>query len=348
MRKKHPRFAFLKRFLLLTLFVYGTIVIFPRTQSFVGDNPLRVMANQPPLLIAHGGGNLEFPDNTLEAYYHAYAVNPNVMLETDVNITKDNVIILSHDRTLDRKTNVTNATISELNYTDLVANEVDFGYSNPTDGPNGFNITNTFRRYQNYLGEEVSPLDVTYPEGIVARHPTKFLVSTLESLITLFPHNLINVEIKQTGDIGLRALDSVIELMDTYAQSHDTYQRIVLASFHENVYEKLQELQETTHPDLMFSPEFNGVLSFYIMQLTRTSIFYDHKVAVLQLPTEQLGLSLTTRSLIQTAHQHNIAVHYWTINDEATMIDLIEKGVDGIMTDRPTLLQNVLDRYATT
>jgi glycerophosphoryl diester phosphodiesterase len=42
---------------------------------------------------------------------------------------------------------------------------------------------------------------------------------------------------------------------------------------------------------------------------------------------------------------HNIAVHYWTINDEETMRTLIEKGVDGIMTDRPTLLNSILSEY---
>lgn len=62
-----------------------------------------------PLLIAHGGGNREFPDNTLEACYNASSVNPEVMLEMDVSITKDGVIIMSHDTTLDYRTNARGA-----------------------------------------------------------------------------------------------------------------------------------------------------------------------------------------------------------------------------------------------
>jgi glycerophosphoryl diester phosphodiesterase len=81
------------------------------------------------------------------------------------------------------------------------------------------------------------------------------------------------------------------------------------------------------------------------MQTTLTSVFYRQPIAVFQLPTSQLGLSLSTALLIQTAHLHNIAVHYWTIDDEETMRMLIEKGVDGIMTNRPTLLQSVLNEY---
>ena len=334
-----------RQIFLSILIVYGLIALFPRPQNFQGSNPLRVEKGDLPLIIAHGGGNLEFPDNTLEAYYHAFSIDENVMLETDVNLTKDGVVILSHDRSLDQKTNLINAEVINTNYSDLVANEVDFGYQNNISGANGYNTSGKFFKYKNYANEEVTPEDVTYPQGISPRHPTKFLVTTLEELITLFPNNLINVEIKQTGEVGLLALQKVIEIMDDLNVTHQTYQRIVLATFHEEVFQSMESLQKTSHPQLMFSPEFNGVLSFFILQTTLMSVFYRQPIAVFQLPTEQLGLSLTTNLLINTAHMHNIAVHYWTINDEETMRSLIEKGVDGIMTDRPTLLSNVLSEY---
>ena len=334
-----------RQFLFSILLVYGLIALFPRPQNFPNSNPLRVERGALPLLIAHGGGNLEFPDNTLEAYYHAYSVDENVMLETDVNLTKDGVIILSHDRSLDQKTNLINADIINTNYSYLVENEVNFGYQNSISEANGYNTSGAFFKYKNYEGIEVTPLDVSYPSGISPRHSSKFLVSTLEELITRFPNNLINVEIKQTGETGLLALNKVIDLMDEFKTTHQTYQRIVLATFHNEVYQSMEDLQRTSHPQLMFSPEFNGVLSFFIMQTTLTSVFYRQPVAVFQLPTEQLGLSLTTNLLINTAHMHNIAVHYWTINDEETMRMLIEKRVDGIMTDRPTLLFSILSEY---
>ncbi len=342
---KQKTFPKKRHIFVIFLMVYGLVALFPRPQNFAGINPLRVVKGDLPLLIAHGGGNHEFPDNTLEAYYHAYSINPEVMLETDVNLTKDGVIILSHDLSLDQKTNLINADIIDTNYADLVANEIDFGFDNDISGPNGYNTSGEFKPYLNYLQQTVTPLDVSYPQGVSARHPEKFLASTLTELITLFPNNLINVEIKQTGDIGLTALTAVIDIMDTYAGNFNTYQRIVLASFHQEVYQALETLQKTSHPQLMFSPEFNGVLSFFILQTTLMSVFYNQPIAVFQLPTEQLGLSLTTNLLINTAHIHNIAVHYWTINDEETMRLLIEKGVDGIMTDRPTLLFNVLSEY---
>ncbi len=51
------------------------------------------------------------------------------MLEMDVSITKDGVVIMSHDTTLDRRTNA-EGEIAEWNYTDLLAQRVDFGYYN--------------------------------------------------------------------------------------------------------------------------------------------------------------------------------------------------------------------------
>ncbi len=300
------------------------------------------------MIIAHGGGNREFPDNTLEAFYHAINFGgDDVMLETDVNLTKDGIIILSHDRSLDRKTTLS-GNIIDINYQDLIDDEIDFGYENRISGANGYKIDNELIRFRNFKNETVTPEDVVYPQGIVPRHPEKFLASTLEELITLFPGNLINVEIKQTSDVGLEALTKVIDLMDQYAEEYDTYQRIVLASFHQVVYQQLLTLKNTTHPQLMFSPEMNGVIKFYAMQLTGTSAFYFDQVSVLQLPVSQFGLSLSTQSIIRTAHMHNVAVHYWTINDVELMRELIAKGVDGIMTDLPSVLFEELNNYLLT
>lgn len=76
------------------LVVYLVIAVLPRPQSRQ-TNDFVIKQGSQPLLIAHGGGNREFPDNTLEACYNAYSVNPEVMLEMDVSITKDGVIIMS-------------------------------------------------------------------------------------------------------------------------------------------------------------------------------------------------------------------------------------------------------------
>lgn len=55
-------------------------------------------------------------------------------------------------------------------------------------------------------------------------------------------------------------------------------------------------------------------------------------------------LTLVTRRFVRTAHRYGIKVHVWTINDAPTMEQLVDLGVDGIVTDEPDVLKAVLIR----
>lgn len=320
------------------LIVYLALVICPRSNNYKFDNSMRT-DSELPILIAHGGGNKEFPDNTLEAFYNAYSVDERVMMETDVSITKDGVVILSHDVTLDRKTNVTGA-IADWNYSDLMSQKVDFGYTNPTKDQQ---LNGDRKHFVGPDGKEKFPTDVPYPAGVSPRDEKVFLATTLEELITTFPNNRINVEIKQSGETGLRALKEILRLLDKY----NAYDRVVLASFHEDLYKEYQRLQKEGEvpAQFMFSPATKSATKFFILQLLKLDIFYSDKICVFQLPTEQLGFNLATKSLVNAAHRNNIAVHYWTINEVEEMKHLIDIGADGIMTDYPHRLKEVYDTY---
>lgn len=319
--------------------IYTIIALLPRSQNYAYDNSMR-KDGDIPILIAHGGGNKEFPDNTLEAFYNAYSVDKRVMMETDVSITKDGVVILSHDTTLDRKTNVTGA-IADWNYSDLISEKVDFGYTNPTD--DNQQLSGEREHFKDENGQEKYPTDVTYPEGVTVRDEKVFLATTLEELITSFPENRINVEIKQSGELGLKALEEVLRLL----KKHNAFDRVVLASFHEELYAEYKRLQKSGEvpEDFKFSPATDGATSFFILQMLNLDVFFADKVCVFQLPTEQIGFNLSTKSFVNKAHKHNIAVHYWTINEQDEMRRLVEIGADGIMTDYPHKLLEVYNEY---
>ena len=159
--------------------VYTVIALLPRPQNYGYDNPMR-KDGDIPILIAHGGGNKEFPDNTLEAFYNAYSVDKRVMMEIDVSITKDGVVILSHDITLDRKTNVTGA-IADWNYSDLISQKVDFGYTNPTNDDQ--QLSGERQHFKDENGVEKYPTDVTYPEGVTVRDEKYSSQQLLKSLL---------------------------------------------------------------------------------------------------------------------------------------------------------------------
>ena len=318
------------------LVVYLILALVPRVKS-VKDNPFVTEKNAQPLLIAHGGGNREFPDNTLEACYNAYSVDPDVMLEMDVSITKDGVVIMSHDTTLDYRTSARGA-IAELNYTDLLEQKVDFSYLNKKE--NGKVVEEI--KYTDYQGKQVKPTDVPgYPEGLPGRDPDVFLVTRLVDVLEAFPNNTVNVEIKQSGETGLKALAAVIKIVE----EKQAFGKVVLASFHKEIYDELKRIHKEDHPELLFSPQNSGVASLLITGALGLDLFYTEPVAVLQIPMSQkvkgINIHLDKKWFVKTAHRHNIAVHYWTIDDEDDMRYLIEIGADGIMTNLPHTLDKV-------
>jgi len=61
-----------------------------------------------------------------------------------------------------------------------------------------------------------------------------------------------------------------------------------------------------------------------------------------QVPPNQGRVPLVTARLVETAHRLGVQVHVWTIDDGDEMARLLDLGVDGIMTDRPQVLKDVL------
>jgi len=56
----------------------------------------------------------------------------------------------------------------------------------------------------------------------------------------------------------------------------------------------------------------------------------------------QLPVRMATEPVIARAHAAGLHVHVWTVNDRDVMTELLDRGVDGIMTDQTELLRDVL------
>ena len=323
--------------LIIIIGVYAISALVPVSESYPGKNPL-MKDGAVPRMVAHRGGCAEFPENTLEAFYNAYSVDKNVIMETDVNLTKDGVLILLHNERLDATTNVTGLA-SDWNYTDLIAQRVDFGYDNPTKDT----VLAGERAYFTVDGERRLPTDVTYPDGVTARDGEIYLATTFEELLVAFPDNIISVEIKQGGKNGIRAAEEAVRLIE----KHGAFDRVILTSFRDEVTLELKKFQrQGIVPDtFMRAPGILGVAKFYALTILGLGSLYSDNVAILEISMGELGLNFATEKLIRTAREHNVAICYWTINDEADMRYLIELGADAIMTDSPTLMKKVFDEY---
>ena len=333
----HMRVKAVAMLLLLVFVSYTAINVLPTPINYGADNPL-LKDGELPIIVAHRGGRDEFPQNTLEAFYNAYSIDENVIMETDVNITKDGVLILLHNELLDATTNVTGLA-SDWNYSDLIAERVDFGYDNPTEDT----VLAGEREYFTVNGERRFPTDVSYPDGVEPRDEEIYLATTLEELLVAFPESRISVEIKQSGELGLKAVAEAIRLLEKY----DAFDRVILASFHSEIFKEFKRLQkQNLVPDeFMYSPGIIGIAKYFALVTLGIDSVYLDGIAVLQIPMEEVSINFATKWVVDTAHKHNIAVHYWTINDEEEMRTLIELGADAIMTDNPSLLKKILEEY---
>jgi glycerophosphoryl diester phosphodiesterase len=65
---------------------------------------------------------------------------------------------------------------------------------------------------------------------------------------------------------------------------------------------------------------------------------------VAQVPVKQSGIPVVTGRSVRAANGRGVQVHVWTIDDPAEMERLLDLGVHGIMTDRPQVLKEVLQR----
>jgi glycerophosphoryl diester phosphodiesterase len=63
-----------------------------------------------------------------------------------------------------------------------------------------------------------------------------------------------------------------------------------------------------------------------------------------QVPIRQGPIRIVSKRFVEAAHRARLAVHVWTINDEATINELLDSGVDGVMSDRIRQLREVFTR----
>lgn len=63
----------------------------------------------------------------------------------------------------------------------------------------------------------------------------------------------------------------------------------------------------------------------------------------LQVPLRHRGVDVVTAPVVAAAHELDLAVHVWTVDEPSTMRELVALSVDGIMSDRPSRLRAVID-----
>jgi glycerophosphoryl diester phosphodiesterase len=118
--------------------------------------------------------------------------------------------------------------------------------------------------------------------------------------------------------------------------------KVIVGSFNQTTIDDFRRLC----PEVATSASPSEVSEFLTFQKTGIADSYRPPMQALQVPRNLFGLQVVTKDFVEAAHRRNLRVHVWTINDEAEMRRLIDLGVDGIMTDYPDKLLNLLNRPA--
>ncbi len=177
------------------------------------------------------------------------------------------------------------------------------------------------------LGLDVAISELSYEE--LAKRARDRRPQRLEDVIRHFPGVRFNLELKDEALEAAHALARVIEA--TRAAS-----RVLVASAHDDV---MEEFRRQAGPAIATSASMGEALRFHFCHLLGRSC--SMPFVALQLPPLR-WLGLTRAEFLRHAHERGLVVHYWTIDGERAQRRLIEAGADGIMTNRPAQLSQVL------
>jgi glycerophosphoryl diester phosphodiesterase len=156
-------------------------------------------------------------------------------------------------------------------------------------------------------------------------------IPLLEDVLGGFPHARINVEPK-----GSRAVHAFIDVVRRTGSTD----RICVGSFDGK---RIQQVRAALGPTLCTAMGPTEV-GRWLVGSRMPRAFGVPKVPVAQVPVKRHRIPILTPRTVQAAHRHGIQVHVWTIDDPGEMDRLLDLGVDGIMTDQPTVLKAVLQR----
>jgi len=172
--------------------------------------------------------------------------------------------------------------------------------------------------------------DGGYPfRGAGARIPT------LEEALALDSNLRFVLEIKPEDPALGRRIWAMID-------HHGIHDRVLVASEHDLV---TQAFRTQSRGRVATSAGRKSAMRFWARVLGGTWKHAMFPFDALQIPPTFHGIPLITPRFVEAAHRHGIQIHVWTIDDPTDMFELLLAGVDGLMTDLPDVLLEVLGKH---
>jgi glycerophosphoryl diester phosphodiesterase len=289
------------RWTLLILSGFGlyTVANYSAEVANVRDRK-RVFQDKPFWVIAHRGFSGAYPENTMLSFEKA-AELPIDAIELDIHSSRDGKLVVIHDGTLNRTTNMSGR-VFDYSWEEL--KKADAGYRFDPDGNESF----PFR------GKGVQ-------------------IPLFEDVLLRFSDKKFIIEIKQT-------MPAIEDILLRILQKHKMENSVVVASMHHEPLARLRSM----NPSIATNLSSAEAREFYRLFRMKVSGFYRASGDALQIPDRYRGDKVVTPAFVEAAHRKGFIMHIWTVNDPDEMRQLIKDGVDGIITDFPDRLVNIVQK----
>lgn len=253
-----------------------------------------------PAIIAHRGGAGLWPENTVHAFTNCIDTLLVDVVEFDVRLTGDDEVIVLHDPTVERTTDGTG-----------VASKIKL--------------------------KQIKKLDAGYRFRKKGKTPLRgkgITVPTLQEALDALPDTHIILEVKKDQFDPIRCVDRAVEVLMENKRSKSRSVTFV-GSFSQRISARLRAGLNTEK-----NKYYQSYLSEYATGRERFLGWFpafqaSPGIELISLPTYHKQFRLDDRGFIDRCHKRGFKLWYWTINDALAMEQLIKRGADGIITDRP-------------
>ncbi|HEX5612495.1 MAG TPA: glycerophosphodiester phosphodiesterase, partial [Burkholderiales bacterium] len=159
-------------------------------------------------------------------------------------------------------------------------------------------------------------------------------IPTVDEVFARFPDRRVNLEIKNPP--GAAAAKPLCDRI----RAHRMQERMLVASMSDEAIAAFRG----ACPEVATSLATSEGRAFVFASYAWLDSAYTPRGVALQVPDRLRDRVLATPGLVKAAHNRNLKIHAWTVNDEARMRELVAIGIDGIITDRPDLLARIVGR----
>ena len=286
-----------------------------------------LLALDRPAIIAHAGGDFDWPHSTMYAFTQA-ALNGADVLEMDVMLSSDGVLMVQHDNTVDRLTNNTGL-VSSYTAAELQAMDNAYWFS-------GGVWSDKALADDAYIYRGIRTGDQPAPEGF---NDDDFRMVTFEEVALAFPNHVLDVEIKipesATGEVDLVSAKAAAKELARLIKETGREKSVVVVSFSDEI---MTEFRNAI-PDVATSPGQDSLVNWYL-----AGGALDPRDVIMQAPPVYEGVEVLTQETFDRAHAENRAVWVW-MNDSAQETTefyskMVALGADGLLISSPTKAPN--------